>query len=406
MFYNLAIIIYISLIKFFSLFNKKARLWYTGRKNIFAELERTFPVNKPVIWMHCASLGEFEQGRPLIEKIKEKNSSYFILLTFFSPSGYEVRKNYTLADYVCYLPADTPSNVRKFLALIKPVKVYFVKYEFWRNYLQQLYKNQIDVFLISAIFRNNQLFFKWYGAFYQRLLFYFKKLFVQDKKSKMLLERIRVENVIISGDTRFDRVYEIKDSVKSLPALESFKGNTQVLIAGSTWEPDEKIILKYFQEQQYNLKLIIAPHEVHKSNIQRVVGLFGKECILYSKLESGNTDEAKILLVDTMGHLSSLYQYGDIAFIGGGFGKGIHNTLEAATFGLPVFFGPNYKKFKEARELIDAGGGFSISQYHEFKEKVDHLLESPELLKNASSISANYVKSNTGSTLKIIENSF
>ena len=334
--YNFGIYFYVVLLKFASLFNAKARLWVKGRRNLFRRLNQVFPVSQRVIWIHCASLGEFEQGRPLIEKIKAEKPDYFVLLTFFSPSGYEIRKNYPLADYVCYLPADTPNNATKFIETVKPNLVYFVKYEFWRNYLHFLHKKNIPVYLISAIFRENQIFFRWYGSFFKTLLHYFRHIYVQDQNSGELLQKKGITEVSVSGDTRFDRVYQIKNAAKTIPEIEKFKGQNSILIAGSSWEPDEEMIIRYYKENQGKIKLIIAPHEVHSFNISRIKNAFGKNCTLFSEMNIQEIENKDVILVDTIGHLSSLYQYGDIGFIGGGFGKGLHNTLEAATFGLQI----------------------------------------------------------------------
>lgn len=400
--YNLSIRIYVVFITLAAPFYPKARLWVKGRRHWFTKLKQTFHANKPVIWIHAASLGEFEQGRPLIEKLK-KDNKYFILLTFFSPSGYEIRKNYTVADYVCYLPADSPGNAKKFIGTVSPALVYFVKYEFWRNYLKYLKKNSIPVFLISAIFRENQIFFRWYGAFFKNVLHFFQHIFVQDKNSKELLQNKGITNVTVSGDTRFDRVFEIKGNVNKYPKIQEFRGDRLTLIAGSSWEPDENMVITYWKENPDKLKLILAPHETHPGNINRIKSLVGERHILFSELENKSIENKDVLIVDTIGHLSALYQYGQIAFIGGGFGKGIHNTLEAATFGLPVLFGPNHQRFREAMELIEKGGAFPVKNYQEFRTTINNIIGNPESLKKASQICKGYVQSNTGATAVILK---
>jgi 3-deoxy-D-manno-octulosonic-acid transferase len=401
--YNLGINLYSWIIRIISPFHSKAQLWTNGRKKLLSRLQQIFPATKPVVWIHCASLGEFEQGRPVIEKIRQQHPDYFILLTFFSPSGYEIRKNYALADHVCYLPSDTPRNAQKFIETVSPTHVYFVKYEFWRNYLHHLNKKDIPVYLISAIFRENQIFFRWYGIFFKQLLHYFRHIFVQDLNSHELLKNSGIMNVSVSGDTRFDRVYEIQKKVDKHPKVQQFRQDVLVLIAGSSWQHDENIVIQYWKEHSYKLKLIIAPHEVHTGNIKRIQALVGDRHILFSELHNQPVKNKDVLIVDTIGHLSSLYQYGDVAFIGGGFGKGIHNTLEAATFGLPVFFGPHHKKFKEAVDLIEHGGAFTVNDYHEFKTTFDNLVENPSSLKKASHICEHFVESNTGATAHILK---
>ncbi len=380
-----------------------------GRKDIFQKLEtklfeRRTP-NAQLLWFHCASLGEFEQGRPLIEKLKSQHPSIKILLTFFSPSGYEVRKNYSGANWVFYLPIDTIANAEKFISIIKPDRVFFVKYEFWFNYLNQLKKSNIPTYLISGIFRKEQHFFKSYGNWFKKQLWCFSHFFVQDENSMVLLKSIGYTNVTISGDTRFDRVYEIAQSVKKIDLVNSFVGNNKIIVAGSTWKEDEKIIADWFNKSKLrasNFKLIIAPHEISEPNIQSIIQQFNNSTIVkYSQANEQNIQEAEILIIDNIGMLSSLFQYGTIAFTGGGFGKGIHNILEAATFGLPIIFGPNYKKFVEANELIKLGGAFSITNTIEF-EKIMQLLNDQNQLTSASAIAKEYVKSSTGATKKIL----
>jgi len=407
--YNISIYSYSLAIKIASLFNSKAKLWVAGRKNIFQELQtqlNKLPTpNSQLLWFHCASLGEFEQGRPVMEKVKEKNPEIKILLTFFSPSGYEIRKNYSGADIICYLPIDTPSNARKFISITKPHSAFFVKYEFWFNYLNELKSKNIKAYLVSGIFRKEQHFFKGYGTWFKKQLSCFSQFFVQDENSKSLLNSIGYDNVIVVGDTRFDRVYEISKNVKQFDLVKAFCEDKKILIAGSTWEEDVKIIAEWFENsklQTPNSKLIIAPHEINQATIQSTIQQLGRSItIKYSEADQSNVVAANILIIDNIGMLSSLYQYGSIAFIGGGFGKGIHNILEAATFGLPVVFGPNYQKFSEAKELIKLGGAFSINSIIEF-EKCMELFNDILKLKMASDTSKKYILENVGATRKIV----
>lgn len=401
--YNISILVYQLIIKAASLFNSKAKLWLEGRKDIFKKLDAKISdasSGNPVVWFHCASLGEFEQGRPLIEKYKQLHPGTKILLTFFSPSGYEIRKNYPGADFIFYLSADTPSNARRFIEIVKPEAVYFVKYEFWFNYLHELKKKNVPVYLVSGIFRQEQHFFKFYGGWFRKQLGSFSHFYLQNEHSVALLNSIGYKNTTLTGDTRFDRVWEIAKNARAFPLVEKFKGNDAVLIAGSTWREDEKIISAVMPE---GFKLIIAPHETDEKHIEEICRQFsGFSTLRYSKADERNISSAQVLIIDNIGMLSSLYRYAEIAFIGGGFGKGIHNILEAATFGLPVIFGPNYEKFSEAKELIKLGGAFSIADKNEF-EKIILLLKDQQVLKTASHISRYYVESRTGATGKILE---
>jgi len=386
--------------------NVKAKLWTNGRKNIFNTIQTDFEKlsNKKIIWVHCASLGEFEQGRPVIEKINSEEPSIVIVLTFFSPSGYEVRKNYSCADFIYYLPIDTFSNAEKFIALIKPAAAFFVKYEFWYNYLYVLKNKNIPTYLISGIFRENHYFFKWYGKWARQQLGCFTHFYLQNKSSEKLLNTIGYTNTIVAGDTRFDRVFEISKSVKAIPLIKQFKQSENCLIAGSTWLEDEQV-LSTLDFTTYNYKLIIAPHEINEEHIQAIEELFSKsstsKCLRYSKANEINITQATVLIIDNIGMLSSIYQYGTIAYIGGGFGKGIHNILEAATFGLPIIFGPDYQKFSEAKELIKLGGAFSISGTQEFRDCFSSLTYSEKII-TASAISRSYILSNIGATDKIL----
>jgi 3-deoxy-D-manno-octulosonic-acid transferase len=387
-------------------FNIKAKIWIDGRKNIFHIIKSDVKTitDKKVIWVHCASLGEFEQGRPLIEKIKENYPATKIVLTFFSPSGYEVRKNYAGADFIYYLPIDTFSNAEKFIALINPTAAFFVKYEFWYNYLNELKKNNIPTYLISGIFRENHYFFKWYGKWFRKQLNCFTHFYLQNSLSEKLLNNIGYTNTTVAGDTRFDRVFEISKNVKVIPLIEKFKEGKNILIAGSTWLEDEQVV-STTDFANFNFGLIIAPHEINEEHLKAIEKLFSKGtnsiCLRYSQANEQNVIKAGILIIDNMGMLSSIYQYGTIAYIGGGFGKGIHNILEAATFGLPIIFGPNFQKFSEAVELIKLGGAFTIATSQEFKDCFSSLI-SAEKLSNASAVSKNYISSNIGATDKIL----
>jgi 3-deoxy-D-manno-octulosonic-acid transferase len=393
--------------RFSALLNEKARLFVKGRKNWRQTLSEEVDSNARYIWMHCASLGEFEQGRPVIEEIKKQFPEYKIALTFFSPSGYEIRKNYGLADIVMYLPLDTKRNAKDFLNLLNPEKVFFVKYEFWHFYISELKKRKIPLFVISAIFRENQQFFKnspW-GKWYRKMLFRVEHIFVQNETSGKLLEAVGVKNYTVSGDTRFDRVASIAKGFKNFPIVEKFKGNAKLIVAGSTWKPDEELLAEFIN-QNTEARIIFAPHEVSEANINRLTQLLKKPAVRFSQIENVEVESVQVIIVDSIGILSSLYKYGEIAYIGGGFGVGIHNILEAATFGLPVIFGPNYQKFKEAVDLISEGGAFSITDFNQLQIIMNRLLNNEDALKKASEISKNYVAKNIGSTKLIIKKVF
>jgi 3-deoxy-D-manno-octulosonic-acid transferase len=400
-FYNLSIRFYQFLILLASPFNQKAKQWISGRKNIFKNIEQSLKENSnPIIWFHAASLGEFEQGRPVIESFKEQNPDYKIVLTFFSPSGYEIRKDYEKADWVFYLPIDTKKNAKKFISIIQPKKVVFVKYEFWYHYINELFKNNIPIIIISAIFRKNQIFFKWYGTWYKKLLGKIQTIFVQNEASKQILDKQGIKNSIITGDTRFDRVYKVAQNPQRIENIESvLNKKNPTIIAGSTWAKEEEYLSKFYQKYP-NINLIIAPHEIHESNLKRIESLFSQNITRYSAIDNFKNQSA--ILIDSIGILSSLYQYGEIAVIGGGFGKGIHNTLEAATFGLPIIIGPNYLKFNEAVELVGCKGAFSIENYSDFEIVLNSLTKNKEKLKNASTIVKAFVHQNIGATNKII----
>jgi 3-deoxy-D-manno-octulosonic-acid transferase len=401
--YNISVLLYYIAIRLASIFNSKAKLWLIGRKNIFSKIELALHSNaSSLIWFHCASLGEFEQGRPLIEKIKKEYPSHKIVLTFFSPSGYEIRKNYSGADYIFYLPIDTPANAKKLVALLNPQLAFFIKYEFWFNYLNELKSHTIPTYLVSGIFREKQHFFKPYGNWFRKQLSCFTHFFLQDKSSELLLHSIGYTNTTITGDTRFDRVYEISTNIIFYPLLEQFCKNTPIFIIGSSWPEDEHIISKASKTLS-TYKLIIAPHEIDEQHIQSIEEKFSiyGNYVRYTKATDATITDANVLIIDNIGMLSSLYQYGTIAYIGGGFGKGIHNILEAATFGLAIIFGPNYHKFLEAKELISQKGAFTINDLADLESTL-HYLSTKSNLESASTNSKKYIQSNIGATNKIL----
>jgi 3-deoxy-D-manno-octulosonic-acid transferase len=399
--YNLAIHAYYLLIRFASLFNSKARIWVKGRENQFDRMAEALKNKEEIAWFHAASLGEFEQGRPVMEAFRKEYPSIKILLTFFSPSGYEIRKNYEGADYIYYLPIDTRKNAARFIRLVNPMMVVFVKYEFWFNYIRILHQKQVPLFIISAIFRKEQHFFQWYGGWFRKMLNKFTFFFVQNDESLGLLKSIGIERVMKSGDTRFDRVKEIASNKKSFPLIEKFAAGYKVLLAGSSWPPDEAIIQKLPEDKAR--KIIIAPHEIHEEHIAAIENRLGKEKTLrYSKADETSILTAEILIVDGMGFLSSLYQYCDVAYIGGGFGKAIHNILEAVTFGKPVIFGPTYHKFKEAVDLIELGGAFTVKNEQEFISIFGKLNNDREFYDRASAECKAYAEENCGATESIL----
>lgn len=373
-----------------------------GEKEAFAILERNIIKGEKYLWFHAASLGEFEQGRPLIEEIKRNYPQYKVLQTFFSPSGYEVRKNYKGADITCYLPLDTPHNARRFIELAQPYMAFFIKYEFWTNYLNELHRRHIPTYSVSSIFREDQIFFKWYGRKYSKVLHTFTHLFVQNRISVELLKKIGVNNTTIVGDTRFDRVIEIYKRAKELPLVEKFKSDAFTLIAGSSWEPDENIFIPYFNSHP-ELKLIIAPHVIDESHLKSITEKITRKVVRYTQADEKTIAEADCLIIDCFGLLSSIYRYGEIAYIGGGFGVGIHNVLEAAVYGIPVVFGPNNRKFREALGLLACEGGFEIHDKEDFKELADRLITNKEFLKETGKSAYTYVRENAGALKKIME---
>lgn len=404
--YDFALRLYATGIKIYSLFNTKAKLWSEGRKNIFRQIAGKIILNEKIIWMHCASVGEFEQGRPVLEMLKEKFPTYRILLTFFSPSAYELRKNFTGADYIFYLPLDSKRNAEKFIRIVQPQLAVFVKYEFWYHYLYELHQRNVPTLLISAIFRKEQLFFRWYGKFFLELLQWYKQIFVQDKDSFQLLKDYGVNNVTLSSDTRFDRVTAIAAQAKSVPLIDLFKGDNRILIGGSTWPKDEKLLIRFINNSEIDsatFRFIIVPHEINASHIQSIRQKLSGTSLLFSELNEGNATTARTIIVDNVGMLSSLYRYAAIAYIGGGFGKGIHNILEAAVYGVPVIFGPNYSKFKEAVDLIELGGGFSINSYDNLSAVLHRLITDKEYFNQSSAACRSYLQSGTGAVKQIAD---
>jgi 3-deoxy-D-manno-octulosonic-acid transferase len=423
--YNLFILLYVSGIRISSLWNPKAKEWISGRKNLFEELKSKINIGDRIIWFHCASAGEFEQGKPLIEDMKRVYPSHKIIVSFFSPSGYKAAKKYQHADVITYLPGDTRKNATRFVELIKPELVVFVKYEYWFHHLSAVAFHHIPLIMVSAIFRREQLFFKWYGKFYRQMFFLFRQIFVQDTESLELLKANAIQHCTLSGDTRFDRVKKIAGNFSEVPLLKEFIGESKAIVAGSTWEGDEDILSPYVRS--HDVKIVIAPHELKEHHILKLQQSF-PDCVLYSELKSlfassevqtssiwNSINEqqekdlqkklanAKTLIIDSMGLLSRLYHYATVAYVGGGFKAGIHNTLEAVVYGKPVLFGPKYQKFKEARDLIAEGAAFSVSNAEELKTKMDHLLNDPSKLTTAGTAAKNYIEKNTGATQKIIQ---
>ena len=382
-----------------SLFNEKVRKMWRGEREAFRILKEQVDPNAQYVWFHAASLGEFEQGRPIIEQLRQEYPEYKILLTFYSPSGYEVRKNYQGADIICYMPIDTVTNARRFLRLVRPCMAFFIKYEFWYNFLHILKHRNVPTYSVSSIFRPNQVFFRWYGKSYGRVLRCFTKFFVQNEQSKELLNSIGITEVEITGDTRFDRVLQIKEAAKELPVVEAFASG-RLFVAGSSWLPDEEIFIKYFNEHR-DWKLIIAPHVIGEDHLQQIEKLLeGRKVIRYT--EAAKTESqlstAEVLIIDCFGLLSSIYRYGQVAYVGGGFGVGIHNLPEAAVWDIPVFFGPNNERFQEAQELKRNGGGLEIHNYEEFSARMDELTADPTSILKRGEAAGGYVKGNAGAT--------
>ena len=415
MIYNIIIYIYLLGVAVYSLFNAKVRKMWRGERAAFGVLKEKVDPSAQYVWFHAASLGEFEQGRPLMEQLRREHPEYKILLTFFSPSGYEVRKDYKGADIVCYLPLDTPINAIRFLRAIRPVMAFFIKYEFWYNYLHILKHRRVPVYSVSSIFRPDQVFFKWYGRQYGRVLNCFTHFFVQNEQSRDLLAKIGINCVTITGDTRFDRVLQIKEQAKQLPVVENFVGGcSKVFVAGSSWAPDEDIFIRYFNEHR-DWKLIIAPHVIDEDHLQQIESkLEGWKVTRYTKALStnsippsqGGTEGGSALIIDCFGLLSSIYRYGNVAYVGGGFGVSIHNTVEAAVWGVPVIFGPENQKFQEAQELKSCGGGLEIKSYEDFASLMDRFSSDITFLQQAGRAAGGYVEGKAGATNTILKSIF
>ena len=415
MIYNIVIYFVLWGIAIASLFNEKVRKMWRGEREAFKILKQKVDPNAKYIWFHAASLGEFEQGRPLMERIRKDYPQYKILLTFYSPSGYEVRKNYEGADIICYMPVDTRLNAIRFLRLVRPVMAFFIKYEFWSNFLHILKHRNIPTYSVSSIFREDQVFFKWYGRSYAGVLKCFTRFFVQNEESKRLLEGIGITAVDVVGDTRFDRVLQIKEAAKQLPICEAFRTGVassqsadvphhdfKVFVAGSSWPPDENIFIPFFNEHK-DWRLLIAPHVIAEEHLKLILSLIkGKKVVRYTQTTPEEAAEADVLIIDCFGLLSSMYNYGDVAYIGGGFGVGIHNTLEAAVWNMPVIFGPNNKKFQEAQGLLKSGGGFEINTYKDFSGLMSSLMNDETFLKQAGDKAGTYVAHLAGATDKVL----
>ena len=415
MVYNIVIYFVLWGIAIASLFNEKVRKMWRGEREAFKILKQKVDPNAKYIWFHAASLGEFEQGRPLMERIRKEYPQYKILLTFYSPSGYEVRKNYEGADIICYMPVDTRLNAIRFLRLVRPVMAFFIKYEFWSNFLHILKHRNIPTYSVSSIFREDQVFFKWYGRSYAGVLKCFTRFFVQNEESKRLLEGIGIKDVDVVGDTRFDRVLQIKEAAKQLPICEAFRTGVassqsadvphtdfKVFVAGSSWPPDENIFIPFFNEHK-DWRLLIAPHVIAEEHLKLILSLIkDKKVVRYTQTTPEEAAEADVLIIDCFGLLSSMYNYGDVAYIGGGFGVGIHNTLEAAVWNMPVIFGPNNKKFQEAQGLLKSGGGFEINTYEDFSGLMSSLMNDEAFLKQAGDKAGAFVAHLAGATDKVL----
>ncbi|WP_337500999.1 glycosyltransferase N-terminal domain-containing protein [Segatella sp.] len=415
MVYNIVIYFVLWGIAIASLFNEKVRKMWRGEREAFKILKQKVDPNAKYIWFHAASLGEFEQGRPLMERIRKEYPQYKILLTFYSPSGYEVRKNYEGADIICYMPVDTRLNAIRFLRLVRPVMAFFIKYEFWSNFLHILKHRNIPTYSVSSIFREDQVFFKWYGRSYAGVLKCFTRFFVQNEESKRLLEGLGIKDVDVVGDTRFDRVLQIKEAAKQLPICEAFRTGVassqsadvphtdfKVFVAGSSWPPDENIFIPFFNEHK-DWRLLIAPHVIAEEHLKLILSLIkDKKVVRYTQTTPEEAAEADVLIIDCFGLLSSMYNYGDVAYIGGGFGVGIHNTLEAAVWNMPVIFGPNNKKFQEAQGLLKSGGGFEINTYEDFSGLMNSLMNDEAFLKQAGDKAGAFVAHLAGATDKVL----
>ena len=401
--YNLIIYLYLIGVAIYSLFNKKVRKMWRGERAALGILREKMVADAQYVWFHAASLGEFEQGRPLMEQMRREHPEFKILLTFFSPSGYEVRKNYEGADIICYLPLDTPFNARRFLRTIRPVMAFFIKYEFWYNYLHILKHRNVPVYSVSSIFRPGQIFFRWYGHQYSKVLKCFTHFFVQNEVSRELLHSIGIDKVTISGDTRFDRVLQIRDAAKELPLVKAFKDGHNVFVAGSSWPPDEDIFIRYFNEHR-DWKLVIAPHVIDEDHLKQIISKLNRKVVRYTQTTESEAREAECIIIDCFGLLSSIYRYGEVAYVGGGFGVGIHNVLEAAVWGVPVLFGPNNQRFQEAQGLLATEGGFQIKDYVSFCKLMDRFIADKAYLQAAGEKAGAFVSHHAGATATILKN--
>ncbi len=404
--YDLSLRAYGGAIALAAHWNPKARLWREGRKGLFERMAKAIAPGERIVWLHVSSLGEFEQGRPLMEQLHREYPEYKILLTFFSPSGYEIRKNYAGADYIFYLPLDLPRNARRFLDVVKPEIAIFVKYEFWLNLLDELRRRRIRTFVVSAIFRRNSIFFKWYGWMWRRALACFETIFVQDGESKRLLADLKFDKVVVAGDTRFDRVASIAASAKRIETVERFKNGHRLFVAGSTWGPDEEILLELI-DRNPDIRFVVAPHEMEEARIDGLLQRVRGGAMRYTKCDAGTSfARCQVLVLDTVGMLSSVYGYADWAYIGGGFGVGIHNTLEAATFGIPIAFGPNYYKFKEAHDMISLGAARSVSGAAELLQWFGPLRDDEAVYEKTARMAKEYTSKNRGATSLILQTIF
>ena len=402
--YNLIVQIAAFLLKIVALFSPKMKLFVDGRKEVFPVLEQKIKPTEKTIWFHAASLGEYEQGLPVIEKIKEQFPSHKIILTFFSPSGYEVRKNNTVADVTVYLPLDTQKNAQQFLQLVHPDLVFFIKYEYWPNYLAELKKRNTKTYLISGILRKNQLFFKWYGGFYRDALDAFTYFFVQNETSKKLLLQVGKTNVSVSGDTRFDRVAAILEKDNSLGFISQFKDNTLTIVVGSSWPKDENLLVDFINSNTLNIKFIIAPHNIKEEQIQALKNSITKKTVLFSEKEGKNLADFDVFIIDTIGILTKIYSYADIAYVGGGFGNsGVHNLLEPATFGVPILIGPNYSHFAEATALVNMEACISINNSKELDEAFKNLIQNDDIRQEKGHMCSTFVQMNKGATANILK---
>jgi 3-deoxy-D-manno-octulosonic-acid transferase len=401
--YNLFVVFASQALKLIAIFNPKIKLFVEGRKVVFPTLEQKIKPSDKTIWFHAASLGEYEQGLPVIEKIKEKFPTHKIVITFFSPSGYEVRKNNTVADVTVYLPLDTKKNAKQFLTLVHPELVFFIKYEYWLNYLSELKELNTPTYLISGIFRENQMFFQWYGGFYRKALDTFTYFFVQNENSKKLLTQLSKANVAVSGDTRFDRVAAILEKDNSVDFISQFKNNTLTIVVGSSWPKDENLLLDFINSNKYNVKFIIAPHNIKADQIQQLKNSITKKTVLFSERNDKNLADYDVFIIDTIGILTKIYSYADIAYVGGGFGNpGIHNILEPATYGVPIVIGPNYSNFAEATALVNLEGCVSVSNKKELESALISLILIEVERQEKGHVCETFVQMNKGATATIM----